>query len=36
MLSMDSELQRLVREKRISRDTALLYAANPEMLAKRI
>lgn len=36
MLSMDSELMRLVREKRITRETALLHAANPEVLAKRI
>ena len=36
MLSMDSELQRLVREKKITRDTALLYAVNPETLSKRI
>ena len=36
MLSMDSELARLVREKRITRDIALIYAANPETLAKRI
>ena len=36
MLSMDAELQRLVRERRITRETALLYAANPETLAKRI
>ena len=36
MLSMDSELQRLVREGKIKRDMALLYAANPETLAKRI
>ena len=36
MLSMDSELTRLVRERRITRETALLYAANPEVLAKRI
>ena len=36
MLSMDAELQRLVREKVISRDTAILYAANPDILAKRI
>ncbi len=36
MLSMDAELQRLVREKRITRETALIYAANPEILAKRI
>ena len=36
MMSMDAELQRLVRERRITRETALLYAANPETLAKRI
>ncbi len=36
MLSMDSELQRMVRERRITRDTALAYAANAEVLAKRI
>lgn len=36
MLSMDSELMRLVREKRITRETALLHSANPEVLAKRI
>ena len=36
MLSMDAELGRLVREKRITRDTALVFAANPETLAKRI
>ena len=36
MLSMDAELTRLFRERRITRETALLYAANPETLAKRI
>ncbi len=36
MLSMDAEFQRLVREKRISRDIALLHAANPDTLAKRL
>ncbi|MBR2570696.1 MAG: PilT/PilU family type 4a pilus ATPase [Clostridia bacterium] len=36
MLSMDSELQRLVRERKITRETALLFAVNPETLAKRI
>ena len=36
MLSMDAELQRLVREDRVARDIALAYAANPETLAKRI
>ena len=36
MLSMDAELARLVRERRVTREMALLYAANPETLAKRI
>ncbi|MBR5109393.1 MAG: PilT/PilU family type 4a pilus ATPase [Clostridia bacterium] len=36
MLSMDAELARLVREKRITRDIAIIYAANPETLSKRI
>ncbi|MBQ9196449.1 MAG: PilT/PilU family type 4a pilus ATPase [Clostridia bacterium] len=36
MLSMDAELQRLVRAGRVSRDIALLYAANPDTLSKRI
>ena len=36
MLSMDAELQRLVREGRITREMAILHAANPETLAKRI
>ncbi len=36
MLSMDAELQKLTREGKITRDTALLYAVNPEILAKRI
>jgi len=36
MMSMDAELQRLVREGRISRDVALVHAANPEILSKRI
>ncbi len=36
MLSMDSELARLVREKTITRETAILFAANPDILAKRI
>ena len=36
MLSMDAELQRLVRSGRITRETALLYAANAETLSKRI
>ena len=36
MMCMDTELQRLFREGRITKDTALIYAANPEILAKRI
>ena len=36
MLSMDQELQKLVKGGRVSRETALLYAVNPETLAKRI
>ena len=36
MMSMDAELQRLVRERLITRDAALIYAANPETLAERI
>ena len=36
MLSMDAELARLVREGRVAREMALLYAVNPETLAKRI
>ena len=36
MMSMDAELQRLVRERLITRDVALIYASNPETLAKRI
>jgi twitching motility protein PilT len=36
MLSMDNELTRLFKAGRISRDTALSYAANPETLSKRI
>ena len=36
MLSMDSELQRLVKSGIITRDTALAYAINPDTLAKRI
>lgn len=36
MISMDNELLRLVREGRVERETALLYAANPDMLRKRL
>ena len=36
MISMDAELQKMVRENKISRENALLYATNPETLSKRI
>jgi len=36
MLSMDSALLRLYREGRISRENALLYAINPDVMSKRI
>ena len=36
MMSMDAELQRLVRAGVISREAALIYAVNPDTLSKRI
>jgi len=36
MISMDNDILRLYREKRISRDNALMYAINPDVLAKRL
>jgi len=36
MLSMDSELQRLVKSGVITKDTALAFAINPDTLSKRI
>ena len=36
MISMDNELFRLVREGRITKETAVLYAANADMLKKRL
>ena len=36
MMSMDNELFRLVREGRITKETAVLYAANADMLKKRL
>ena len=36
MLSMDNELIRLAKEGRITRETAQLYAVNPDMLRKRL
>lgn len=35
-LSMDNGLLRLYQNKRISRETALTYAVNPELLAKKL
>ena len=36
MMSMDNELLRLFREGRIARETAVLYAVNPDALRKRL
>lgn len=36
MVSMDSSLLRLFREKQITSETALAYATNPEMLSKKL
>lgn len=36
MVSMDSSLLRLYREKRITEETALSYATNPDMLSKKL
>ena len=36
MISMDSELQRLYRQGRITKDTAIAYAVNPDTLSKRL
>ena len=36
MMSMDSELAQLVRQGRITKETALLFAANPEVLGRRL
>ncbi len=36
MLSMDSELMKLYQQKRITRETAILYAVNPDMMRKRL
>ncbi|MCQ2545349.1 MAG: PilT/PilU family type 4a pilus ATPase [Clostridia bacterium] len=36
MISMDSSLQKLYEEGRISKDTALLYSTNPEMLERKL
>jgi len=36
MLSMDFELIRLVKEGKITKETALIFALNPETLKKRL
>ncbi len=36
MISMDSSLLKLHKEGKITRDTALAYAANPEMLSRKL
>lgn len=36
MISMDSSLLRLYRDKRITAETAVGYAANPDMLSKKL
>ena len=36
MVSMDAQLLQLVQQKRISRDTALAFAANAEMLERKV
>lgn len=36
MISMDSSLLKLYKEGRISKDNALLYATNPEMLERKL
>ena len=36
MISMDQSLINLYKEGKISKETAILYASNPEMITKRI
>ena len=36
MISMDNSLLALYKQGRISRDTALKYATNPDMLGKKL
>ena len=36
MLSMDNELHRLYREKKITKETAVAYAVKPEALSRRL
>ncbi len=36
MISMDGDILRLYKEKRITRDNALMYAINPDMMMRRM
>lgn len=36
MVTMDSDILRLFREGKITRESALLYAMNPDLLQKRL
>jgi len=36
MITMDGDIQRLYNEKKISRENAILYATNPDILAKKL
>ena len=36
MISMDSSLLKLFKDGRITKDTALKYATNPEMLIRKL
>ena len=36
MISMDSDILRLYKEKRITRENALMYAINPDLLLRRM
>lgn len=35
MRTMDADIQRLVKQKRVTKETALLFAANPDQLKKK-
>lgn len=36
MITMDADIQRLYNEKQVSRDNAILFATNPDILAKKL
>jgi len=36
MVTMDADILRLYQQKRISRENALLYATNPDLLCRRM